>query len=142
MPTVAPAGIIDVHNAQNERVIALNIPAESLTVAPQSTSPSKHVYSGALSQGLYDIRALFGYHGEEAASLTGTAEIEQDIIPAVVPEAPEFRASRDAIPVAAGSDETSLLTLAFYVLMGGVLGIVALLALLAIGWRAFGFDKR
>ena len=135
---VSPAGVIDVHDDSGERFIALNIGAGNLVVQPLGTNTSEHVYTGSLRRGKYNVRASFNYHGDENAEGTAETVIEADVILPIVPKVAEFR----GIDTSPANNDISLLLLAVYVLIGGILGIVAVLGLLAVGWRVLGFDKR
>ena len=88
---VAPSGFVDVLNLTGERAALLNIGAGSFAVEAHSLATQEYVYRGLMPKGDYSLAAKLNYDGEETATRTDTAKIEQDIVPPVAPEAPEAR---------------------------------------------------
>jgi hypothetical protein len=88
---VSPAGFVDVLNADGERAALLNITAGSWAVEPHSKSTRQYSYRGVIPKGDYSLDTKLSFNGENTASKTGTTRIEEDIIPAVAPAAPQAR---------------------------------------------------
>ena len=133
---IVPAGVIHVNTKDGQRLIALNVPAGSLVIEPRTTVPTQKAFNGAIPQGEYDVGAAFFYHGGESAEATATAVVQQDVQPAVVPEAVEFRSAEEP-----AADENSLFLIGVWVALGGAVGFVVALGALFVGTRILGLSR-
>ncbi len=126
---VAPAGLIEVRNKKGELFVALNIGAGNIRVEPNSTITSEHLDTVNLPKDDYTVSARFEYFGQEPAQREISKTLAEDVIPAVAQAAPDVRRQQfqqdDGIPVWVWA-------------VGGVAGVLVVLIIVFVGYRALG----